>query len=200
MKTPNQKQVWDNIAEDWSKYRSRPEKDTLPFLKEQKGNILDLGCGSGRNLIKIEQGKMWLVDFSKEMINLARKKAKKLEIPAEFKIVDSSKIPLKDNFFDAAICIGVLHCLKGKDREKTLKELYRVLKPGANAEISVWNKDSKWFKNREKETTMKWRDKGIRYLYLYEPKELYALIKATGFKILSSKQERNIRIIVQKPN
>jgi ubiquinone/menaquinone biosynthesis C-methylase UbiE len=73
----NQKQVWDNIAEEWYEFKITPAEHVLDFLKDKKGNILDLGSGAGRHLISIKNGKMYLVDFSKKMIELAKKRQKK---------------------------------------------------------------------------------------------------------------------------
>jgi ubiquinone/menaquinone biosynthesis C-methylase UbiE len=200
MKSQNQKKVWDKIAPEWHKFKTKPFGKVMEFLKGQKGKILDLGCGSGRHLANIKKGKMYLVDFSKEMINLAKKKAKTENIEAEFKVADSVKIPYSENFFNSAICIALLHCMSKKDAEKTLKELYRVLKPGAIAKISVWNKNSEWFNKKGKEITMKWRNSGCRYLYLYEPEEFYKLIEQTGFKIIFKlPPEKNIIVNVEKP-
>ena len=60
----NQKKVWDNIAPEWAEFKTKPTKHTIKFLKKQKGKILDLGCGSGRNLIKSKKIKIYGVDFS----------------------------------------------------------------------------------------------------------------------------------------
>jgi len=200
MKTQNQQQVWDKIAPEWHKFRQKPFGKTMEFLKQKKGNILDLGSGSGRHLTKIKKGKMYLVDFSKEMINLAKKKARTRNIKAEFKVADSVKIPYPDNFFDSGICIALLHCMKKTDAKKTLKELHRVLKPGAAARIAVWNKDSEWFKKKGKEIAMKWRNSGCRYLYLYKPVEFYNLIEEAGFKItFKLPPEKNIVVNIEKP-
>ena len=199
----NQKQVWDNIAQEWYKFKIKPAKHTLEFLKDKTGNILDLGSGAGRNLTKIKNGKIYLVDFSKEMIKFAKKRAEDKDINIEFKISNLTKIPYEDNFFDSAICIASLHCIKGeKNREKVVKELFRVLKPGAEAEIAVWDKNAKRFKNSPKEKYVKWRDKGARYYYLFDEKEIYELFKKAGFKIKKKfNQERKFLIIfiVQKP-
>ena len=47
---------------------------------------------------------------------------------------------------------------------------------------------------------MAWKNKGLRYLYLYEPKEFYDLIEKVGFKIIEKKEPgRNIVSIIQKP-
>jgi len=197
----NQKQIWDKIAPEWHEFKTTPSKKTTKFLKNQTGKILDLGSGSGRNLTKIEKGKMYLVDFSDEMINLTKKKAKVNKIPAEFYISDMTKLPFKDNFFDSAICISSLHCVEGKkNKEKTVQELFRVLKPKSQALIGVWNFKSKRFKNSKKEKCIGWRNKGKRYYHLFDEKEVHDLFKSAGFKIKNTQNsEMMINFIVEKP-
>lgn len=73
----NQKQVWNNLAEEWYNLKNNPIKRVLEFLKKQRGKVLDLGSGAGRHLIKIKDEEMYLVDFSEEMIKLAKKNQKK---------------------------------------------------------------------------------------------------------------------------
>jgi ubiquinone/menaquinone biosynthesis C-methylase UbiE len=200
MKIEDQKQVWDNIAPEWYEFKDEPGKGIIDFLKEQKGDILDLGAGTGRHLIKIKDGKMWLADFSEEMIKYAKEKAKKENIKAEFTVTESDKLPFKDNFFDAAICVALLHCVEtSKKRNKTIKELFRVLKHGAKAKIAVWNKDSERFKKSSKERYVGWRDKGERYYYLYEAEEIYNDFEKAGFKIIKKFfPDRNITFVVKK--
>jgi ubiquinone/menaquinone biosynthesis C-methylase UbiE len=203
MKIENQKEIWNAIAPEWSEFKiGKKAHHTLNFLKKQKGKILDLGSGSGRYLQKIPNGKMYLVDFSKEMIKLAKNLSKKNKIPANFFVSDISKIPFEDNFFDGAICISSLHCIKGKSKRKeVLKELFRVLKPKAQAEIGVWNKESPRFKNSSKEKLVRWRDKGKRYYYLYEKQEIYNESEEAGFKIIWKEDPcfSMVNFIVEKP-
>ncbi len=197
----NQKQVWNKIAKEWFKFKDdKPAEHVIEFLKNQEGNILDLGSGTGRHLTKIKNGKMFLVDFSEEMLKLAKKKAKKEKIDAEFIVSDLKKLPFKDNFFDAAICIASIHCVETKEaREKSIKELFRVLKPGTMAEISVWNKNSRRFKNSPKEKYVSWTDKGKRYYYLYDKDEIQDLFRKTGFKIIKDiSHSVNIDFIMEK--
>ena len=100
-----QKEIWNKIASEWHEYKTIPAKHTINFLKKTSGKVLDLGSGSGRHLVKIKSGKMYLVDFSKEMLKLAEKKAKKEKIDAEFKQANIWEIPYENEFFDFAICI-----------------------------------------------------------------------------------------------
>ena len=186
MKT--QKQIWDKIAPEWHEFKTAPAEHTIKFLKKTSGKVLDLGSGSGRHLVKIKNGKMHLVDFSKEMLKLAKNKSKREKINAEFKQANLWEIPYENEFFDYAISISALHCVEtSEQREKVVRELYRVLKKGGKAEIGVWNIKSKRFKNiKGKEKYVKWTDKGERYYYLYDEKEVHDLFKKIGFKIIST--------------
>ncbi|MCX6743801.1 MAG: methyltransferase domain-containing protein, partial [Candidatus Parcubacteria bacterium] len=158
------------------------------------------GSGSGRHLTKIKGGEMYLVDFSSKMIELAKKKAKKLKIPAEFSVADLTKLPFQDNFFDYSICISSLHCLPPENHKKAISELYRVMKKSSKSLISIRNFISKRFNQKNgKEKLIGWRDKGKRYYYLFEEKEIHELFKKAGFKILSShNSEMVINFIVEK--
>jgi len=196
----SQKNVWDKIAPEWNLYKEIPAQHTQEFIKTTSGKVLDLGSGSGRHLSKIKNGKMYLVDFSEEMIKLAKEKSKKLKIPAEFFVAELTKLPFEDNFFDFAICISALHCLQPKEHKKAIQELYRVLKKGGKAEIGVWNFKSKRFNQKQgKEKMIGWTDKGNRYYYLFDEDEVHNLFKKVGFKILSSNNsEMMINFVVEK--
>ncbi len=213
-----QQQVWDAIAKEWHKFKTTPAKNTLEFLKKTSGKVLDLGSGSGRNLYKIKgsgaklqassvfpekserKGKMYLVDFSDEMLKLAKEKSKKNNINAEFKQANLWELPYENEFFDYAICISALHCIEGKkNRENSVRELYRVLKKNGKALIGVWNIKSKRFKNSPKERLIGWTDKGKRYYYLHDEKEIHRLFKKIGFKIVSThNSEMMINFVITK--
>ena len=196
----SQEKIWNNIAKEWNEFKNHPPAYTIEFLKNQTGKVLDLGSGSGRNLIKIKKGKMYLVDFSKEMIKFAKKRAEKEKIPSEFFVSNLTKLPFENNFFDSAICISALHCIEGeKNREKVVKELFRVLKKDSQTEIGVWNFNSKRFKNSKKEKMINWRDKGKRYYYLFDEDEVHNLFRKVGFKIISThNSEMMINFVVEK--
>ena len=133
------------------------------------------------------------------MIKLAQKKAKKKKIDAEFRVTSAERLPFTDNFFDAVVCNSVLHCVNKKYHKTVVKEIYRVLRPGGQAEISVWNKSTKRFKNSQKEKMIAWRDKGKRYYYLFSPEEVYTLFKNQGFRIIDKEEPtRNIVFTAQK--
>jgi tRNA (uracil-5-)-methyltransferase TRM9 len=196
-----QKNIWNSIASKWNEYKTKRNDLTDEFLK--KGKVLDLGCGSGRNFTKTN-ATIYGLDFSKEMLNYAAQKAQKLDIKCVLSFAPSSKIPFENNFFDSAICIALLHCINSKfKRNKTIKELFRVLKPQAKAFITVWNKTSPRMKNKPKSHKVPWtieNKKLWRTNYLYEPEELIEELEKVGFKILKQfENQNNIMVVVQKP-
>ncbi len=196
-----QEKVWDTIALKWQEFRTKPIKEVIDFIKNQKGKILDLGCGSGRNFVRTK-GIIYAVDFSQKMLNYAKEYAKKQKFKIIIKKAPASKLPFKDNFFDRAIFIAALHNIDSeKKREKALKELYRVLKPKAEAMIIVWSKKQKRLKNKPKECMIPWtinNKKYYRYTYIYDKQELRELLKKAGFKVLKAKEDRNIIFVVRK--
>ncbi|MFA5019884.1 MAG: class I SAM-dependent methyltransferase [Candidatus Pacearchaeota archaeon] len=199
-------EVWNEIAEQWDSYKT---KDISPpakeFLKNKKGKILDLGCGSGRNFIKLTGVKFYGVDFSENMLKLAKKNAKETKIKTKLVKADAWQLPFPNNFFDYAIAVAVLHCINEKSkRVEAIEELNRVLKPGARLFLTVWNKKSKRWRNKPKEIKAGWTigDKKVyRYYYLYDFEELQEELESAGFKIVKKNftdKARNLVLIVEK--
>jgi ubiquinone/menaquinone biosynthesis C-methylase UbiE len=202
-KNINNEKTWDEIASQWNKYRVKTSPTVLNFLKDKKGKVLDLGCGSGRNFISLSGLEWYATDISKEMIKYAKKTAEEKRIEVELRKADSSNIPYKDAFFDAVICYAVLHCIESKDkRQKTLKEIHRVLKSGGQALISSWGKKSPRLRSKEKECFVPWttkeNDRTERYTYIFDLEELKELAEEVGFEIISAWEERNVNLIVRK--
>ena len=200
----NQQKVWGSIAEEWNKFRQKQMPEVINFLKNKKGKILDLGCGSGRHLIKNPNLKFYGVDFSEQMIKFAKMNANKKQIKAEFLVSSLGNLSFKNNFFDSAIFIAALHCVVSKEeRENSLKELLRVLKPNSEALITVWSKNHKKLVNHPKDATITWKTKTEelhRYYHIYDKEELKELLESVGFKIVSiNEDDKNIVAIVEKP-
>jgi ubiquinone/menaquinone biosynthesis C-methylase UbiE len=201
MKVENQEKLWDVIAPEWQEYKKVPSGRSQSFLEKCVGNVLDLGGGSGRHMVPIKDGKYYLLDFSKKMVKLAEKKADELGINFEGIHSSMTDIPKEDELFDYAICVSSLHSVEGEEnRLKSVQELYRVLKKGGEGYIGVWNFNSKRFNQKNgKEKLVGWRDKGKRYYYLFDKKEVHDLFKSVGFEIVSEHDsEMMINFVVRK--
>jgi len=187
---PNQEKIWDNIANPWKEYVVKRIPTVETFLKGKKGKIIDLGCGTGRNMISNKDVEYTAVDFSASQLSHLKKHIKTNKLNAKIIKSDASNLQqIKDNTFDHGIFIAALHCIETKTkRKKSLEELYRVLKPSGTAIITVWDSDDKRFKKiKDKgDIYMAWNHDMIshmRYYYLFKKQELKKLIESAGFKI-----------------
>ena len=96
-------------------------------------SVLDVGCGGGLDLIIAAQmagphGAAAGIDLVPEIVENARKNIKSAGLTnSEVKGSGSESLPFKDNEFDIVISNGALYLSPLK--EKTLREIYRVLKP-----------------------------------------------------------------------
>jgi tRNA (uracil-5-)-methyltransferase TRM9 len=77
--------------------------------------------------------------------------------------------------------------------------LRRVLKPGGEALITVWNRWQPGFWLKGKEVNVPWRlhDKALyRYHYLYSYIELKSMLVSTGFNVVSMFPEKSFKLPV----
>ena len=100
-----------------------------------KSNILDAGCGNGKNMIYLQnQGHNVIgIDFSDGLLEIC--KEKKLNV----KKSDIRNLPFKDCTFDYVISIAVIHHINSEDdRIKAISELLRVTKKGGKVLFTLW--------------------------------------------------------------
>lgn len=107
---------------------------------KQGETVLDLGSGAGFDCFlavkKVgETGKVIGVDFSKEMVEKARKNAKKLDYKnVEFREGDIEDLPVEDKSVDVIISNCVINL--APDKSKVFAEAYRALKKGGRMYVS----------------------------------------------------------------
>lgn len=187
----NQKKVWDSIAPDWNSLKTKVDPSVMKFLDSRgEGKIIDIGCGSGRNFPAINKSmSIYATDFSKEQINYAKQRADNLGLNPKIILCEVDNLPFDNDFFDYALMIAVLHCVEGeKKRRKALKELFRVLRSGGEALITVWESISEGLKGDGEIT---WEFEGVnypRYTYFFTDEEIMSLVKSVGFKIISKER------------
>ena len=130
-----------------------PQADTLRFLKflkkDQKykvedKNILDIGCGTGRNANYLsELGNIVTgIEISKTALNLAISRAKELGIKVDYQWGDiGEKYNIEDNSVDVVLDVTSSNSLDEKGREIYLNEVNRVLKSNGYFFVRALAKD-----------------------------------------------------------
>jgi len=154
-----------------------------PFIELKEGEIvLDLGCGAGLDLyfyakVVGDKGRVYGLDISEDMVNKARRNMEAVEIMnVEVKCGHSDNLPFEDNFFDVVASNGIYNL--SPDKEKVMREVFRVLKPGGRTVFCEIVLKDKFSDNIRKSI-----DDWFRCIGGALPeKEFIALMENVGFK------------------
>jgi len=96
--------------------------------------VLDVGCGGGKTVSRLAElaprGKVFGIDYSRDMVNFSRKINEMLIAQNRVEIIEGSveKISFKDDFFDLVTAFETYYFWT--NLPNALKEIKRVLKPG----------------------------------------------------------------------
>jgi ubiquinone/menaquinone biosynthesis C-methylase UbiE len=114
---------WSMSSPNFTKYRQE-------ILANVKGEVLEIGFGTGINLSYYpeEIRKIVTVDVNPDVHELARKRIQTSSITVDRHILNAENLPMADDTFDSVVSTFTLCSIT--NIEQALKEIYRVLKPG----------------------------------------------------------------------
>ena len=154
----------------WDTGISPPE--LIEFINAHKpGKALDLGCGTGTNVITLAKSGWHAtgVDFVRKPIQLAREKAKREGVPTNFVVNDVTRLKDLSDKFDLILDIGCFHSLSNEGKADYIRNLDRLLTTTGSILMYTWvaepDKDSQGFTYRDlhdfsREFTLKKKEYG----------------------------------------
>ncbi len=122
---------YDEIYErkpPWDINRPQPEIASLVQKGFIKGRVLDVGCGTGENALFLAKMGYQVtgIDISSKAIEIAKDKAKKRKLRANFVVGNALALRELSDHFNTIIDVGFFHVLSDEDRQGYVKELVSV--------------------------------------------------------------------------
>ena len=123
--------------------------------------ILDLCCGQGRHSLELAARgfrKVTGVDRSGYLIRVARRRAKKAQLPVSFHERDARRIRFPERSFDAVIVMGNSfgYFERAEDDLKVLENIAKILRPGGSLVLDLTDGD--WMRSHFEPRSWEWID------------------------------------------
>ena len=137
--------------------------------------LLEVGCGAGIDLVRFARGgaKVTGIDLSKTAIDLASKNIEQSGQNGDLRVMNGECMQFRDNMFDVVYAHGILQYTA--DSAKMIAEIHRVLKPGGEAILMVYNKYS-WLNLMRKMTRVPLEHEDAPVLKKFSISELKQLL------------------------
>ena len=148
----------------------------VKFSAYKGKSVLEVGCGAGIDLKRFAGGgaKVTGIDLSKTAIDLAGRNLTQSGLNADLFVMNGECMQFPDNMFDVVYAHGVLQYTA--DTEKMVAEIHRVLRPGGEAIMMVYNKHS-WLNLMRKVTKVPLEHEDAPVLKKFSISELKQLLR-----------------------
>ncbi|WP_010304048.1 class I SAM-dependent methyltransferase [Candidatus Odyssella thessalonicensis] len=125
----------------------KPFDRLFPYDHYREKKVLEIGCGLGTMLMNWARNgaECTGVDLNPTSIEQSKKRFELHGLTADIRLEDANYLPFDDNQFDYVWSWGVLH--HSPNLELSIKELFRVLKPGGGFGIMLYSRESlyQWY-------------------------------------------------------
>ena len=154
----------------------------LDHLYEEPSAVLDVGCGGGAALrdmaSRFPRAKLYGIDYSQDMVLLAKKVNKSLMRMGRIEIVHGSvsSLPFSENTFDLATAFEAYYFWP--DLVHDLEEIKRVLKPGGTLLLVNEAYESMKFQDRNRKWAA-WAD-----MHLHSPAGYREFLTTSGYEAI----------------
>ncbi len=114
----------------WDTNQTPPELHQF-IQTHAPGKALDLGCGTGTNAITLAKNGWQVtgIDFVRKPIRMARQKAQRAGVTAQFQVGDVTRLDHLHDQFDLILDIGCFHSLSDGGKQAYRQNIQRLLAP-----------------------------------------------------------------------
>jgi SAM-dependent methyltransferase len=147
----------------------------VPFDGLRGTRVLEVGCGTGVDLVRFAQGGAQVtgVDLSESAIALARRNFSQRGLNARLLVADGERLPFANASFEYVFAHGVVQYTG--DGQQLVREVQRVLRPGGEAVFQVYNRIS-WLNALSKLMRVDLEHEDAPVLRKYSPDEFRSLL------------------------
>lgn len=229
-----QKEIWElehktskAIPSETSQTFVGPSNSVIEFVKYLKkcgivspAKVVDIGSGKGRNSIYLAESgyEVFAMDYIQSALDFLTQRARVNGVVRQIHSYNTEidkKWPFEDNFFDAALdSFSSIDIETREGREVYKKEMYRTLKPGGYALVTVVSVDDEWERQlirenpgREKNSTIWPQNNKFQKDYdkkelreFYQEFEIIGLkeVKKSAHKLGKNYMATNLYLILRK--
>ncbi|NME04929.1 class I SAM-dependent methyltransferase [Psychrobacillus sp. BL-248-WT-3] len=190
---------WDDFYRDRKRevpfFTVKPDENLVQYVERnifKQGNVLELGCGPGRNAIYLSNKGFAVdaVDISKETIQWATERAKKENIDVNFICQNIFELNIQEGSYDIVYDSGCFHHIAPHRRMSYIQLIQRALKFGGYFAITCFSPNSEYGGATISDEEV-YRSLSLKGGLGYDESKLRAIFKE--FKEIEIRQMREIK-------
>lgn len=187
--SPNQiKEKYRKVASKYDMMEALPELLGLGRVRQNlfrkaQGKVLEVAAGTGRNFSSYKNSiDLTAIDISPDMLAMAKMKADKYNLKAQFKVMDAHSLDFPDDSFDTVT--SSLSVCTFTNPAMALSEMMRVCKPEGRILLLEHGRSNKKWIN-------KWLDKTeaahAEMVGCHWNRDIRQILEVSGIKVLRRK-------------
>jgi SAM-dependent methyltransferase len=217
---------WFLGTQTWTTHVVRVALDDLqrlfPNRRPRYPVVLDAGCGQGKSFKFLHERfspeRLIGLDAEEKCLQRARAEAARHNLPVDIRRSDTAALDLPDDTVDLLFCHQTFHHLV--HQERTLREFYRVLKPGGlllfaestRAYIHSWiirlffrhpmdvQRSAEEYLEMIRAGGFEFGPKNVSFPYLWWSRPDMGALEWFGFPVPAKREETLVNVVARKPD